>query len=221
MLARFPFIGEGYRKVWARLRLGGVRTSKGRVLRLMRKAGLLALTRVGRRWGPRAHDGTITTGRPDEMWSTDATACFTTGEGNATVFVAVRRIFDRPLRAGVRRHPRGAPGHAFAALEPLHQGLRGRYGSYRAGIAVGLSLRHDHGSQYLGDHFQGEIRFSGIRSSPSFVAAPEGDGCASRCSPSRTATTGGGSWSDTAIAPRRPCARRSARRPAWPLDYRQ
>ena len=166
VLARFPFVGERYRKVWARLCLGGVRTSKGRVLRLMRKAGLLALTRVGRRWGPRAHDGTITTGRPDEMWSTDATACFTTGEGNATVFVAVRRIFDRPLRAGVRRHPRGAPGHAFAALEPLHQGLRGRYGSYRAGIAVGLSLRHDHGSQYLGDHFQGRDPLLGHQIEP-------------------------------------------------------
>ena len=79
MLAGSPFIGEGYRKAWARLRLAGVRTSKGRVLRLMREAGLLAPTRVGRRRGPRNHDGTITTGHPDEMWGTDATACLTTG----------------------------------------------------------------------------------------------------------------------------------------------
>ena len=35
-------------------------------------------------------------------------------------------------------------------------------------------------SQYLSDHFQGELRFLGIRSSPSFVAAPEGNGCAER-----------------------------------------
>ena len=68
VLASSPFIGEGYRKAWARLRLAGVRTSRGRVLRLMRKAGLLAATRVGRRRGPRNHDGTITTERPDEMW---------------------------------------------------------------------------------------------------------------------------------------------------------
>ena len=33
VLARSPFIGEGCRKAWARLRLAGVRTSKGRVLR--------------------------------------------------------------------------------------------------------------------------------------------------------------------------------------------
>ena len=32
----------------------------------------------------------------------------------------------------------------------------------------------------MSDHFQGELRFLGIRSSPSFVAAPEGNGCAER-----------------------------------------
>ena len=49
------------------------------------------------------------------------------------------------------------------------------------GVAsAGLSLRHDHGSQYLSDHFQSELRFPGIRSSPSFVAAPGGNGCAER-----------------------------------------
>ena len=37
VLAGSPFHGEGHRKVWARLRLAGVRTSKRRVLRLMRE----------------------------------------------------------------------------------------------------------------------------------------------------------------------------------------
>jgi HTH-like domain len=37
-----PFHGEGHRKVWARLRFEQVRTSKARVLRLMREAQLLA-----------------------------------------------------------------------------------------------------------------------------------------------------------------------------------
>src|SRR3954454_20097170 len=32
-----PFHGEGHRKVWARLRVAGVRTSKRQVLRLMRE----------------------------------------------------------------------------------------------------------------------------------------------------------------------------------------
>lgn len=34
-----PFLGEGHRKVWARLRAQRIRTSKRRVLRLMRQAG--------------------------------------------------------------------------------------------------------------------------------------------------------------------------------------
>ena len=42
-IAASPFTGEGHRKFWARLRLAGVRTSKARVLRLMRDAQLLAV----------------------------------------------------------------------------------------------------------------------------------------------------------------------------------
>ena len=141
----------------------------------MRAAGLLAPTRVGRRRGPRNHDGTITTDRPDELWGTDATACLTTREGNATVFIAVDHCTQECVGIHTAR-----PGTRFEALEPLRHGLRAHHGGYGPGVAAGLSLRHDHGSQYLSDHFQGELRFLGIRSSPSFVAAPEGNGCAER-----------------------------------------
>src|SRR5512135_2267289 len=47
-------------------------------------------------------------------------------------------------------------------------------------IASGLALRHDHGSQYTSHDFQNEMAFRGITSSPSFVRAPEGHGCAER-----------------------------------------
>ncbi|GGC63022.1 hypothetical protein GCM10011504_46540 [Siccirubricoccus deserti] len=52
-LAASPFHGEGHRKVWARLRMEGVRTSRRRVLRLMREHGLLAPSRIGSPRGPR------------------------------------------------------------------------------------------------------------------------------------------------------------------------
>jgi putative transposase len=65
VLAASPFHGEGHRKVWARLRHAGVRTSKRRVLRLMRAHGLLAPSRGGAPRGPRAHDGTIIPGAVD------------------------------------------------------------------------------------------------------------------------------------------------------------
>ena len=32
----------------------------------------------------------------------------------------------------------------------------------------------------MSDHFQDELRFLGIRSTPAFVATPEGNGCAER-----------------------------------------
>src|ERR1051326_1744067 len=59
VLAASPFHGDGHRKVWARLRYAGPRTSMRRVLRLMRQNNLLAPTRVGTPRGPRNHDGTI------------------------------------------------------------------------------------------------------------------------------------------------------------------
>src|SRR3982751_701690 len=58
VLTPSPFHGEGHRKGGARLRLAGVRTSKRRVLRLMRENDLLAPSRVGTPRGPRTHDGT-------------------------------------------------------------------------------------------------------------------------------------------------------------------
>ncbi|MFT9159993.1 MAG: integrase core domain-containing protein, partial [Acetobacter sp.] len=54
------------------------------------------------------------------------------------------------------------------------------FGVFAEKIATGLSLRHDHGSQYMSDDFQNEICFLGIESSPAFVRAPEGNGCAER-----------------------------------------
>lgn len=42
LLKDSPFHGEGYRKIWARLRHSGVRTSPKRVLRIMRAHDLLA-----------------------------------------------------------------------------------------------------------------------------------------------------------------------------------
>ena len=42
VLRESDFLGEGHRKVRARLRLKGIRVGKNRVLRLMREHGLLA-----------------------------------------------------------------------------------------------------------------------------------------------------------------------------------
>jgi len=174
VLAASPFHGEGHRKVWARLRYAGTRTSLRRVLRLMRQNNLLAPTRVGSPRGPRNHDGTIIPDTVDMMWGTDLTATIT-GEGQAAVFVAVDHCSAECV--GIHAH---AKATRFQALEPIRQGVRQRFGGFAKAIARGLAVRHDHGSQYMSHHFQKELAFLGIESSPAFVRAPEGNGCAER-----------------------------------------
>ena len=170
-----PFHGEGYRKVWAKLRVEGIRTAQERVRRLMGAHDLQAPHRVGQAHGPTAHDGTITTETPDVMWGTDMTATVTVSEGAACVFVAV----DHCTTECIGLHA-AKSGNRFEALEPIRQGVRERCGGIGAGAARGLRLRHDHGSNYLADNFQQEIAFFRIESSPSFVREPEGNGVAER-----------------------------------------
>jgi putative transposase len=174
LLAASLFHGEGYRKIWARLRFAGIRTSRRRVLRLTREHGLQAPGRVGRPHGPKAHDGTIRTERVDLMWATDLTSTLT-GEGQASIFVTVDHASTECL--GIHAARRAT---RFEALEPLRQGVRTCFGAFAEGIASGLKLRHDHGSQFVADDYQREIAFLGIASSPAFVREPEGNGCVER-----------------------------------------
>ena len=174
LLTDSPFHGEGYRKLWARRRFKGIRTSRRRVLRLMRAHGLLAPQRAGRPRGPKAHDGTITTDQVDRMWGTDLTSVMT-GEGQAAVFIAVDHCSAECV--GIHASHRA---DRFEALDPVKQAVREHFGAFARDIAIGLQLRHDHGSQYVSHHFQAEIRFLGIGSSPAFVREPEGNGCAER-----------------------------------------
>ena len=169
-----PFHGEGYRKVWARLRHQGTRTSKERVRRLMRAHGLSAPHHPRRTRGNKAHDRRITTDMPDEIWGTDATSVLTLS-GTATIFLAVDHCTAECI--GIHAASRGT---RHEALEPIRQGVRRHFGQYAADVAQGLSLRHDHGSQYMSHYFQEELQFLGIRSTPAFVAEPECNGVAER-----------------------------------------
>jgi putative transposase len=168
------FLGEGYRKVWALLRLSGIRTSRPRVLRLMRAAQLLAPNRARRTAQPTSHSGHIITALPNHMWGTDATSAWTP-EGVGAIFFAIDHCTGECV--GIHAARRGT---RFEALEPIRQGVREQFGSYNQAIATGLRLRHDHGSQFRSDAFQEELRFLGISSSPAFVREPETNGVAER-----------------------------------------
>lgn len=62
----------------------------------------------------------------------------------------------------------------------MRQGVKARFGAIGKDVADGLSLRHDHGTQYMAHDFRNEIRWLGITSSPAFVRTPQGNGCAER-----------------------------------------
>src|SRR5262249_57564647 len=95
--------------------------------------------------------------------------------GHGTIFVAVDHYTAECV--GVHTARRGT---RFEALEPLRQGIQAHFGAYGEQVATGLALRHDHGSQFMSDYFQAELRFLGITSSPAFLREPEGNGCSER-----------------------------------------
>jgi putative transposase len=177
LLAASPFHGEGYRKIWARLRFAGVRTSRRRVLRLTREHGLQAPGRVGRPHDPRAHDMTAPSA------PSGSTRC-----GHRSDLDPDRRRAGldlrhrRPRFERVPGHPRRKAGDALrgARAAPPGQAVRFAFGTFGQGSAGGLKLRHDHGSQFVADDFQRELAFLGIASSPAFVREPEGNGCVER-----------------------------------------
>ena len=144
VLRNSPFVGEALAGLW-------------------RENNLLAPMRCRSSPGPRVHDGTIVTERPDEMWAIDGTACMT-DQGSATVFVVIDHCTGECLGA---RAARRATRHE--AIDTLRQAIRATRGTFDRDVAAGVALRHDHGSQFISHAFQEELRFVGIRSSPSFV----------------------------------------------------
>ena len=174
-LAASPFLGEGHRKVWARLRiLRAMRVSRMRVLRLMREHQLLSPHR-SRQGIAQAHAGTILSEQPNALWGTDGIRIETVDDGWVWAFTAVDH-FD----ACCVGHHVVKIGSRFAALEPIAMGLKTYLGSTAADAGRGLALRMDHGTQYTADHFLNQIRFWGITPSFAFVAEPETNGVAER-----------------------------------------
>ena len=176
VLKESDFLGEGHRKVRARLRAKGIGVGKNRVLRLMRENGLLAPVRRGKHpRGDRSHSGRIPTDVPNELWGTDATRFYTKEDGWCWFFVAVDHCVTDVVGWHVAKK-----GDRWAALEPIRQGVRTHMDGYAPKIALGLGLRHDWGPQYTAHQFQGELAWLGIRSTASYVGEPECNGVAER-----------------------------------------
>ena len=103
------------------------------------------------------------------MWGTDMSQTVTVEEGRAYVFVAVEHANSEIIGTHAARS-----ANRFEALEPVRQGVYRCFGSIAPGVARGLELRHDHGSNYMSGDFQSEIKCLGIEASPSFVRETRG-----------------------------------------------
>ncbi len=175
VLAASPFAGEGYRKVRARLRRQHeVAVSGKRVLRLMRREGLLAPQRSARRRAKRLHDGSIVPAAPNLRWGTDGTMAWTLDDGWVWVFDLVDH-FTAEAWAHVAK-----VGDRFAALQPVYDAVLDRFGLLGPDVARGIEVRHDWGSQYRSAHFHGSLGWLGLTDSPAFPGEPECNGCAER-----------------------------------------
>jgi transposase InsO family protein len=174
-LARSPWTGEGHRKVWARLRtLDSIRVSRKRVLRLMREPQLLSPHRARPR--PEAqHERQIITAAPNVMWAIDATQVTTVEDGKVWLFGVVEHWNAEMLGWHVAKC-----GTRYEAVQALGMAVRGQFGHLGAGAARGLALRHDHGSNFMADVFQKQMRFWGVAPSYAYVAEPETNGCIER-----------------------------------------
>ena len=58
--------------------------------------------------------------------------------------------------------------------------VRQRFGHLDAGAARGLALQHDHGSNFMAEVFQKQVKFWGMSPSYAFVGEPETNGVIER-----------------------------------------
>jgi putative transposase len=91
----------------------GVHVSGKRVLRLLRREGLLAPQRARGRRRLRPHDGTIIPAAPNVRWGTDAAMAWTRDDGWVWVFCVVDH-YTAEAWAHVAKI-----GDRFAALQPV------------------------------------------------------------------------------------------------------
>lgn len=170
-----PFVGEGYRKVYAHLkRVRKIPIARKRVLRLMRDHHLLSPYR--RLPGtPHVHTGSLVAEAPNQLWGTDGFRVFTVDDGWVWGFIAVDHFNSECVGWHVVKI-----GSRFEALEPLRQGLQALFGGVGKDAARGLVLRADHGCQYTSQHFRAQAAFWGIAVSHAFIAQPQGNGIAER-----------------------------------------
>ncbi|MBD0275426.1 MAG: DDE-type integrase/transposase/recombinase [Acetobacteraceae bacterium] len=139
----------------------------------MRRHALLSPHRP-RRKPDDAHQRQIITEAPNIMRATDATQVTTAHDGKIWIFGVAEHWNAELLGWHVTK-----TGTRFEATQAIGMAVRQQFGHLSADAARGLALRHDHGSNFMADHFRQQARFRGI--SPSYAfGEPETNGVTER-----------------------------------------
>ena len=109
------------------------------------------------------------------MWGADGAVIPTVNDGNVTLFIVAEHWNAEGLGWHVAKH-----GNRYAGAEALALAVGQVFGSVRADAAREVLLRHDHGSPFMSEHFQNQLRFFGMAPSFAFVREPETNGVAER-----------------------------------------
>ena len=171
-----PFIGEGHRKVWARLRFGqGIAVAKKRVLASCVRttccrptACRLSAERSRRRDHHERAQRHVGNRRRQGLHPARRLGLGVRGR--------------RALELRVHGMPRIQEGRPLRRPRAGLHGSRAEFAAER-GIARGITLRMDHGTVYTSDRFTTQVKAWGFTPSYAFVAQPETNGVAERFSP--------------------------------------
>jgi transposase InsO family protein len=109
------------------------------------------------------------------MWGADATRFYTRRDGWCWCSGAVDHYTDEVVGSATARI-----ATRFVAMESIRRGCARAFGAASEDCAHGLTIRCDHGSQYLSRAFQAEMKYLGAGISWSFVNEPQGNGMCER-----------------------------------------
>jgi putative transposase len=109
------------------------------------------------------------------MWATDATQITTVQDGKVWLFGVIEHWNAELVGWHVAKR-----GTRFEATQAISMAVCHEFGHLSPGVARGLALRHDHGSNFMAEHFQKQIRFWGLAPSYAFVGEPQTNGVIER-----------------------------------------
>lgn len=178
VIAAYPFHATGYKKICARvnrtLRANGISVGKNRVFRLMKGKDLLHKA-PGGSGSSRVHDGKIIQDAPKVMWGTDGKKFWTEEDGWCWLFDVADHFNSEIVGWNAVK-----TGDRFEAARAVQNAVAARYGTLQKGVAKGLALRNDRGTQYTSDAFGKSMEYLGITISFAWARSPECNGIIER-----------------------------------------